>query len=87
MRKIEFERITVITNYYNIEILDEELFRTEILEWFKSNNDLSVWCFDDEHFSSVCWSELDFESDYAEDNIYKTLLEELNIDMNKIQQE
>lgn len=83
MRKIEFEQNYVTTKYYSIEILDEVLFRTEILEWFKSNDDLTVWCFDDEHFTSVCWTENDFENDYQEDNIRETLLEAFNIDIHK----
>ena len=35
MRTFEFERQFTTTNYYYIEILDEELFKIEVLKWIE----------------------------------------------------
>jgi hypothetical protein len=53
MRTIEFERYENINSFYTIEILNEELFKTEYVEWFKKFDEISFWDLENEHFSSV----------------------------------
>lgn len=53
MRTIEFERYENINSFYTIEILNEELFKTEYLEWFQKFDEISFWDLENEHFSSV----------------------------------
>ena len=53
MRTIEFERYENINSFYTIEILNEELFKTEYVEWFQKFDEISFWDLENEHFSSV----------------------------------
>lgn len=41
MRTIEFIRYENINSFYTIEILNEELFKTEYLEWFQKFDEIS----------------------------------------------
>lgn len=87
MRKIEFERSCTTTNYYTIEILDEELLSTELIEWFKTQDDISVWSLENEHFTSVKMYQEDHEDYYDDDyDLSEEILEELNINKELYQQ-
>jgi len=87
MRKIEFERSCTTTNYFTIEILDEELLSTELIEWFKTKKDISVWSLENEHFTSVKMYQEDHEDYYDDDyDLSEEILEELNINKELYQQ-
>ena len=87
MRKIEFERSCTTTNYYTIEILDEELLSTELIEWFKTQDDISVWSLENEHFTSVKMYQEDHEDYYDDDyDLSEEILEELYINKELYQQ-
>jgi hypothetical protein len=80
MKRIEFERSCKSTNFYTIEILDEDLLSAELIEWFKKHDDISVWCLENEHFTSVKMCEEDYHYDEDEDyDLSISILEELNI--------
>ncbi len=82
MRTFKFEREFTTTNYYYIEILDEELFKIEVLKWIEKEGIYNLWCFDDEHFTSVKLIECEYVDYYEEDvELSISILEQLNIDI------
>jgi len=82
MRTFEFERQFTTTNYYYIEILDEELFKIEVSKWIEIEGSYNLWCFDDKHITSVKLIECEKVDYYEEDeDLSVSILEQLNIDI------
>jgi hypothetical protein len=81
MRTLDFDRFVTVTNFYSIEILDEELFKIEVLDWIKKEGLYALWRFDNEHFTSVKVIECNKIDYYEEDcELSVSILEQLNID-------
>jgi hypothetical protein len=78
MRTIEFERNENVTSFYTIEILDEDLFKTEFFKWFQKFDEISVWDLENEHFSSVNIIERDEKDSFNDDyDLSETILDEI----------